>query len=45
MPNKIQPREHSRGGGRDDISHIWFCLAESERQPERSVPELGRQQA
>ena len=48
MPNKIQPRDRflaSKGGGIDDISYIWFCLAESGRQPQRPVSELERQGA
>ena len=39
MPNKIQPREYSRGG---DMEGVLYNPAESERQPLRSVLVLER---
>ena len=40
FPNKIQPREYSRGGGIDDILHtgsVW-----QNRNGNRNVPYLNR---
>jgi hypothetical protein len=48
-PNKIQPREHSRGGGIDGVLYNMrecrFCLAEPEWPSLRAVSELEWLQA